>query len=383
MSRSRPLLLLTILASSTALAGFAHADPVAGDAFPEVGGWGQAWGDDAVSPPPSAASVRRPPPAVAPGYVPPPPAAALPFTVPVAVRPTVAAQAPAMVEGEAYPEVGGWGQAWGEDEAVPALRPRSSATSTTAIAPSAAAAAPRPAAARPVSSRPSSADAVGVPIGRARSMVVSIVPEDIERDGDAVGMKKPPRLIPKSVLRQNRRDEGEDPPVRMVADQITYDREYGIVTAKGRVEMIQSDRTLSADAVTYNLKQDVMGASGNVVMTEPTGEVTFADYFELTGDFKNGVASEIRMILADNSRLAAQAGQRVGGDRTDFDRVVYTACEPCRDDPEATPIWQAKAARVTHNQAEAQIEYRDAWIELAGVPVLYTPYMSHPDPTVK
>ena len=32
---------------------------------------------------------------------------------------------------------------------------------------------------------------------------------------------------------------------------------------------------------------------------------------------------------------------------------------------------------------EQQVEYRDAWLEVFGVPVAYTPYFSHPDPTVK
>ncbi len=399
MSRSRSLLLLTVLASSTALAGFAHAEAAADAAYPEVGGWGQAWGDDTVPASPSAVPSRRPS-TVAPGYVPPPPAAALPSSVPagsVPARPAVPANPPPLVEGGALPEVGGWGQAWGDEEVVPAPRPRSAATSTlsnTASLPAGTVepAVPRPAASPPPrqtaqrqTTAPSQPSGAGMlPAGRyGAGSVEVVVPDDVDRDSDAVGLKKPPRIVPKAVLRDRARQEGEDPPVRMVADQITYDREYSIVTAKGKVEMIQSGRTISADTVTYNLKQDVMGASGNVVMTEPTGEVTFADYFELTGDFKNGVASSIRMILADNSRLAAQAGQRVGGDRTDFDRAVYTACEPCRDDPTATPIWQAKAARVTHNQAEAQIEYRDAWIEVAGVPVMYTPYLSHPDPTVK
>ena len=386
MSRIRPFLLLTLLASSTALAGFAHADPVAGDTA-EVGSWGQAWGEEAP-PPPVAAGVARRATAVAPGYVPPPAAAALPSRLSGGGGAPVAAAAPVLAEGEAYPEVGGWGQAWGEDDAPPPPRPRSTATSTISNAPAPVRSAPVSASDSVPASASQSArapvQAGYVPATRARRNVSStIMTDEQESDGDAVGVKRPPRIVPRAIQRVNQMAEGDDPPVHMVADEIIYDREYGIVTAKGQVEMIQSGRTISADTVSYNLKQDVMGASGKVVMTEPTGEVTYADYFELTGDFKNGVASQIRMILADNSRLAAQAGQRVGGDRTDFDRAVYTACEPCRDNPDATPIWQAKAARVTHNQAEAQIEYRDAWVELAGVPVMYTPYMSHPDPTVK
>ena len=47
------------------------------------------------------------------------------------------------------------------------------------------------------------------------------------------------------------------------------------------------------------------------------------------------------------------------------------------------PLWQLKAVRVTHDQAEHKMEYRDAWLEIYGVPIAYTPYFSHPDPSVK
>lgn len=140
---------------------------------------------------------------------------------------------------------------------------------------------------------------------------------------------------------------------------------------------------LVADQVSYNLKQDIVSASGNVSLAEPSGDTLHSEYFELTGDLKEGVANQIRTILADNSRMEAASARRVGGNRTDFENGSYTACEPCRKKPERTPLWQAKAKRITHNQAEQVIEYRDAWMEFAGVPFLYTPYLSHPDPTVK
>lgn len=172
-------------------------------------------------------------------------------------------------------------------------------------------------------------------------------------------------------------------PVQMTADQIVHDRDLGIVTAQGRVEIVQSGRSLTAETVSYNLKQDVITASGNVTLMEPTGDVVFSNYFELTGDFKDGIARQIRVLLSDRSRMQAESATRVGGDRTDFDNASYTACEPCASDPSKRPLWEAKAERVTHNQAEQTIEYRDAWIELGGIPVAYTPYLSHPDPTLK
>lgn len=140
---------------------------------------------------------------------------------------------------------------------------------------------------------------------------------------------------------------------------------------------------LVADQVSYNLKQDMIAASGNVTLAEPKGETMHSNYFELTGDLKEGVANEIRTILADNSRMSADRARRVGGNLTDFENGAYTACEPCRKNPSKRPLWEAKAERITHNQEEQVIEYRNAWVELGGIPIIYTPYLSHPDPTVK
>ena len=66
-----------------------------------------------------------------------------------------------------------------------------------------------------------------------------------------------------------------------------------------------------------------------------------------------------------------------------FQNGVYTACEPCRDDPKKPPLWQVKAARIIHNQTEKMMYFEDARIEFFGVPLAYLPYLATPDPTVK
>lgn len=172
-------------------------------------------------------------------------------------------------------------------------------------------------------------------------------------------------------------------PVLLLADEVVYDRDLGVVTASGHVELSQTGRILIADTVNYNLRQDLITASGNVSLLEPTGEVMFADYFELTGNLKDGFARDVRMLLADQARMAAVAGQRSGGDRTELDKAVYSPCRPCQDDPGRPLLWQVKALRVVHDQTSKDVEYEDAWLEMYGVPVAYTPYFSHPDPTVK
>lgn len=167
------------------------------------------------------------------------------------------------------------------------------------------------------------------------------------------------------------------------ADEMSHDRELGLVRAAGTVEVNYQGRTLLADSLVYNQRQDTLSASGNVSLLETTGDVMFADFMELSGDMKNGVIEALRVRLTDRSRIAAAHAERTGGNVTEMDRVVYSPCEPCKKDPSRPPLWQLKAMKVVHDQTDQSLEYKDAWLEFAGVPVMYTPYFSHPDPTVK
>lgn len=172
-------------------------------------------------------------------------------------------------------------------------------------------------------------------------------------------------------------------PAVITADELVHDRSLDTVTARGHVEINYGDRILLADTVNYQVGKDYATASGNVVLVEPDGSTLFADHVELSGKLKDGFAHEVRILLADGSRAAAREAVRTDGNRTELTNAVYSACDSCADDPSQQRIWQIKAMRVVHDQAEKEIRYDNAWLEMWGIPVLYTPYMSHADPSVK
>ncbi|MGH6944102.1 MAG: LPS-assembly protein LptD, partial [Geminicoccaceae bacterium] len=161
-----------------------------------------------------------------------------------------------------------------------------------------------------------------------------------------------------------------------------YDSQRGVVSAQGNVVVIRGDRRLLADVLTYDEKADQIEAHGNVILLEPSGEAVFADQVTLSGDLGTGVIDQLRARLQGDALFAAVKARRTEGRRTELDRAVYSPCPLCAD-PSKPPLWQIAAERVTHDQESKTITYRNAFFELWGVPVLYTPYFSHPDPTVK
>lgn len=174
----------------------------------------------------------------------------------------------------------------------------------------------------------------------------------------------------------------EDEPVLLRADELEHNEDLGIVTARGNVELSQAGRVLLADTVTYNQNADTVTASGNIKLLETTGEVLFSDYAELTDEMKRGFISNLRLRLSDGSRLAANRADRIAGDRKKMERAVFSPCNLCKDDPDRPPLWQIKAKTVTHDEVARDIEYEHAVMEFWGVPVAYSPYFYHPDPTV-
>ncbi len=104
---------------------------------------------------------------------------------------------------------------------------------------------------------------------------------------------------------------------------------------------------------------------------------------DLSDDYRDGFVDSLRLDTPDQTRMAATRADRASGNYTVFHNGVYTACQPCKDDPKKPPLWQVKAARIIHDQNEKMIYFEDAQLEFFGVPMAWLPYFSAPDPTVK
>lgn len=170
-----------------------------------------------------------------------------------------------------------------------------------------------------------------------------------------------------------------DEPVTFTANEVEYDRDRALVTARGRVEAWQGDRILRADEFTYDRNTGVATVRGNVQVLEADGQVIFADSAVLSNNMRDAVVEGLRALLAQNGRMAAAGARRTDGSIFDLARVTYSSCNLCQEDPLAPPLWQLRARVATWDQANRQVRYRDARVEFAGVPLLYTPYLQHPD----
>ena len=172
-------------------------------------------------------------------------------------------------------------------------------------------------------------------------------------------------------------------PMLVQATEIKYDYTNNTVSAVGNVQIYYNGATIEADEVTYDQKTKRLRAQGNVRLTEADGKITYGQLIDLTDDYRDGFVDSLRLETTDDTRFAAQRADRTQGNYTVLQNGVYTACEPCANDPKKPPLWQVQAARIIHDQSEKMLYFEDARVEFFGVPLAWVPFMSAPDPTVK
>ncbi len=172
-------------------------------------------------------------------------------------------------------------------------------------------------------------------------------------------------------------------PIGFTADQVRYERNRTLVIASGHVEAWQNDQVLRADRVTFDRTTGVATASGHVTLIQPNGTVLYAQSAVLSNAMRDGVLQQVRARLAQNARLAANAGKRTGGVLEQLSKVVYSTCNLCKKNPYLPPLWQLHARTATEDRQHKRIEFTDTEMQILGVPVAWFPFFWTADPSVK
>jgi LPS-assembly protein len=166
------------------------------------------------------------------------------------------------------------------------------------------------------------------------------------------------------------------------SNELIYNKDQQVVTANGAVQINYGGYKLVAQRVEYNQKTGRMMATGNIELVSPDGNRMYGDKMDVTDNFSDGFVDALRIEMPDNTRLASQKGERVGGTKIILTKGIYTACLPCTQLGKA-PLWQVKAQRVVQDGVTHTVRLEHARFELFGQPIAYIPWMVVPDNTVK
>ena len=150
------------------------------------------------------------------------------------------------------------------------------------------------------------------------------------------------------------------------------------MTLTGHVEIWQGERVLRADKVTYDRNTDVAAAHGHVVLagSERAGAVRRLRRADAGHEGRRAVQRARAARRRTASWPPTGRGASTRGS-TSCSRAIYSTCNLCKDNPTAPPLWDMRARSAVQDIENKRIEYRDAVVDMFGVPVAYMPYLTH------
>ena len=209
------------------------------------------------------------------------------------------------------------------------------------------------------------------------------------------------------------------------ADKLTYSQDNNIIEAIGNVvAKNQEGKQISADKIIYNKANHLLKTFGNSKFSDSKNRTLTAENFEYNLE-KKIISADNKVKFSDNykniyyfSKLNADdkfneiIGYNLNSDlnkekfqsKDKFNEFIeprlsgkevsikdnitiikdgkFTSCKSTNE-KEGCPYWNLNANLVTHDKENKKITYKNATLDLNNVPILYTPYFSHPDPSVK
>lgn len=166
--------------------------------------------------------------------------------------------------------------------------------------------------------------------------------------------------------------------ITVVNSAVTHYKKDNI-TCVGNVAAVYCGRVITADKIIYDRKKQEVTAAGGVIIKDKFYNVCFADEITVDRNFQHGKAKNIKIIMEDRSRLAAETCVIKKG-KYHLRNAVYSPCYECSGS--GNIAWQIKSQHVLYDPNGA-IDYSSAQFEILGTPALYAPYFRHENSKVK
>ncbi|MDC0615846.1 organic solvent tolerance protein [Candidatus Pelagibacter sp.] len=95
---------------------------------------------------------------------------------------------------------------------------------------------------------------------------------------------------------------------------------------------------------------------------------------DLLIEFDNGISNDSR----NEPRLKGISFYS-NNKKSEITKGVFTTCKKTDN----CPPWELSSKKISHDKEKQRINYKNSWLKIYDIPILYFPKFFHPDPTVK
>jgi len=177
--------------------------------------------------------------------------------------------------------------------------------------------------------------------------------------------------------------------IEIKTNKVTYYKKDGLVKIETPFELNDKNkRSIYGERLVYNVNEQLITAEKNVILKDEKNNVYFLSKIITDDKFISILGYDLVTELEKDPdfknskpRLEAKKINIKDNISTLYD-AKFTTCKE-ENKIEGCPYWNLKASEIVHDKTKKSLSYKNAKLDLNEVPILYTPYFSHPDPTVK
>ena len=171
--------------------------------------------------------------------------------------------------------------------------------------------------------------------------------------------------------------------IEITADKIEVLNNGNKIKATGNILIQTEDYLSSTDNLIYDKSKEMVKTSGNIIIKDKLENYYYFDKFISDKDFSKASGTNTKIRLNDGSRIVGKSFIRTDSNINQINNAIYTPCLQKNYITENCPGWKLSAKKVVHDVEKQNIYYEGATLSILNVPVLYSPFFSHPDPSVK
>jgi LPS-assembly protein len=162
-----------------------------------------------------------------------------------------------------------------------------------------------------------------------------------------------------------------DDSVHVSADSATLEEEKGLSTFEGYVVVQRADQILVTDTAIYNRKTDILAAKKGLTLWDKRFAIS-GTKVELRPKQQGEMTNAHYWLLNRRARGYAKKIDKRSKNIAYFEQTTYTTCAPGNE------VWNLKAGKITLDDAKSRGTARNVTINIFGIPIFYTPYLSFP-----
>jgi LPS-assembly protein len=182
---------------------------------------------------------------------------------------------------------------------------------------------------------------------------------------------------------------------QITSDKIIYNKTNQLLKTFGNSKFIDiKNRTLTADNFEYDLEKKIISALNKVTFLDDYKNIYYFSKLNTDDKFDEIIGYDLNSDLnkekfQSKDKFNEFLEPKLSGKEISIkDNITiikdgkFTSCKSTNE-KEGCPYWNIKADLVTHDKEKKEIIYKNAFLDLNNIPVFFTPYFAHPDPTVK